>query len=152
MQIRDAARLIYEFNTIPKTKRKRTFMEISGYPHYENVCSNILQFFLNPTNEHELYDLVLISLSKLAQIGLYTEYYQGNISVQREVETINGGRLDLLIITKNYVIGIENKVFHFLDNDLKDYEDTIKAYCTEDKIPINIILHLIGFPTLMILN
>ena len=27
--------------------RRKTFMDISGYPHYENVVSNILKFFLD---------------------------------------------------------------------------------------------------------
>ena len=31
-----------------RPERLPTFQEISGYPHYENVCSNILAFYLDP--------------------------------------------------------------------------------------------------------
>lgn len=27
--------------------KEKTFMDVSGYPHYENVCSNILAFYFN---------------------------------------------------------------------------------------------------------
>ena len=46
------SKLLVDFQRIPKRKRNRTFMEISGYPHYENVCNNILKFNINPKNEH----------------------------------------------------------------------------------------------------
>lgn len=48
------------YNRIPK--KEKTFMEVSGYPHYENVCSNILSFYFNPNEEHRLNDIVLKSL------------------------------------------------------------------------------------------
>jgi hypothetical protein len=33
-------KLLLAFQALPKTNRSQTFMEISGYPHYENVSSN----------------------------------------------------------------------------------------------------------------
>ena len=48
---------VYIYNRIPK--KEKTFMEVSGYPHYENVCSNILSFYFNPNEEHRLNDTVL---------------------------------------------------------------------------------------------
>ena len=47
MDVVQAKRILEEFKKIVlKPKRKETFMTISGYPHYENVVSNILKFFL----------------------------------------------------------------------------------------------------------
>lgn len=40
-------------------------MDISGYPHYENVCSNILAFYFNPLEEHNLNNLVINSFIKV---------------------------------------------------------------------------------------
>jgi hypothetical protein len=41
------------------------------------------------------------------------------------------------------VIGIENKIYHFLHNDLSDYSSTVKSLCAQTKKkPINIILSL----------
>ena len=56
MQTDLLTKLLIDFKSIPQYKRTKTFMEISGYPHYENVCSNILSFYLNPANEHGLKD------------------------------------------------------------------------------------------------
>lgn len=136
-------RILLEFQKIPKAKKHRTFMEISGYPHYENVCSNILQFFLNPYNEHGLKDLVLNSLVWLVEPEFQFDSDIESIEVEREVQTLRENRLDILIRTENYVIGIENKIFHFLNNDLSDYAQTIKSYCNQpNKKALNIILSL----------
>lgn len=119
-------------------------MEIAGYPHYENVCSNILKFFLDPSNEHELKDLILRSL--LSCLNENFNFKLEKAIVLREVQTANGNRLDLLIETDRYIIGIENKIFHYLHNDLEDYQRVIKSRCEAPKEPIGIILTLNQLP------
>lgn len=136
-------RLLLVFKSIPQTRRLKTFMEIAGYPHYENVCSNILQFYLNPYNEHGFDDLFLNSLTTLVDEGFVFDMAFDTVQVTREVRTVGEKRLDLLIETPNYVIGVENKIFHFLHNDLTDYSNTVQAYCAaESKKPIKIVLSL----------
>jgi len=143
--------LLLEFQRIPKHKTYRTFMEISGYPHYENVCSNILKFYLNPQNEHGLHDLVLKSLVHILDKKFQVDYEFEQITVDREVITKKGNRLDLLIQTSNYVIGIENKVFHHLHNDLYDYGEMIDSYCSgSKKVGIKIILSLYKYDDIKI--
>jgi len=143
MEIKNVTKVLFEFQRIPKLKKAKTFLEISGYPHFENVCSNILQFFLNPFNEHGLKDLILDSLVKLVDKDFNFDCDFESIEVEREVITLSGNRLDLLIITDKYVIGIENKIFHFLNNDLSDYSKTIASYCQHpNKKAINLILSL----------
>jgi hypothetical protein len=117
-------------------------MEISGYPHYENVCSNILAFYLNPSNEHGLKDLVLNSLLHLVKTDFATDLDFKEIEIHREYGTINDKRLDIIILTGNYVVGIENKIFHHLHNDLTDYHETIKLLCYGGRMPICIVLSL----------
>jgi hypothetical protein len=138
--ISNYSKILLDFKSIPKHKRIKTFLEISGYPHYENVCSNILQFYLDPNNEHGLDDLCLNSLLKI--IEPETKFDCEIVEVFRERPTIKDNRLDLLILTENHSIGIENKVFHFLNNDLEDYAKTIKSFCNESRKPINVILTL----------
>lgn len=133
-------KLLEDFNKIPKHKREKTFMEISGYPHYENVCSNILAFYLNPFEEHGLKDLVLISLLKSVDEDFFFSNNDENIEIYREQSTDGNNRLDLLVLTDRYSIGIENKIFHYLHNDLNDYEVLIKKNCDELRQPINIVL------------
>ncbi len=134
--------LLLEFKSIPRHKRVKTFMEISGYPHYENVCSNILEFYLDPNNEHGLKDLVLNSLVRSVNKDFKFDIDYEKIEVYREILTNKGNRLDLLIKTGYFAIGIENKIFHHLQNDLTDYRNTINLYCEGFRTPIYIVLSL----------
>ena len=117
-------KLLAEFASIPKKKYRRTFMEISGYPHYENVCSNILAFFLNPQCEHGFETLLLKSLLECIDKTLNLPDYINQITIHREFTTKKNNRIDLLIETEDMVIVIENKIYHWLANDLYDYEQT----------------------------
>lgn len=139
---KDFTKILLDFKSIPRHKRTKTFMEICGYPHYENVCSNILQFYLDPNNEHGLKDLVLNSLMHLIDRDFKFDNDFEAIEIYREHKTIAENRLDLLILTENYSIGIENKIFHHLHNDLTDYNNTVLSYCYNSRKPICIVLSL----------
>jgi len=134
----DLTKLLEEFKSIPKYKRTKTFIEIAGYAHYENVCSNILSFYLNPKDEHELKDLVLNSLMLLVD----EEFYCDEIKIDREYPTKNDKRIDIVMQTENHVIGIENKIFSGLYNDLSEYKDTVKSLCNGERKPVCIVLSL----------
>jgi hypothetical protein len=105
-----------------------TFLEISGYPDYENVCSNIYQFFLLEQH-HGFGNLFLSALDDCVENQDLT---MDDYRVLREVTTDKGGRIDILLeqvdtdekVSK--AILIENKIFHTLDNDLNDYLDSYK--------------------------
>jgi hypothetical protein len=63
MELGDITRLLDEFSRLPQlTRVEPTILEIAGYPHYENVASNILAFFLDPKKGHGLGRIVLESL------------------------------------------------------------------------------------------
>lgn len=58
--------LFTRLKNLPKAvNREPTFMEIAGYPRFENVCSNILAFYLQPSNEHCFGTLFLDILATL---------------------------------------------------------------------------------------
>lgn len=115
------------FDAIPDTLPSNlTFMEIAGYPHYENVCSNILKFYLNPkTKLHGLDDLLFKSLLQSSNKlnAPFTDF--DNVTVKREVVT-DKGRIDLVLFTNRWVIGIENKIRHTLQNDLDEYSTFLR--------------------------
>lgn len=117
--------LLRDFSRIPKEENEPTFMQIAGYPHYENVCSNILSFYLNPAESHGLGDLLLKALFQLAGETLERPIDQ-EVSIVREDTTDKKKRIDLVISGEDFVITIENKIFHWLANDLSHYEDSIK--------------------------
>ena len=114
--------LLLKYRALPREISDPSIFDISGYPHYENVCSNVLAFYLDPQREHGLGNLLLTSLLELADApfdGIH------DVKIQREYPTISGGRLDLLITSRTHVVGIENKIFHHLANDLPDYLNTV---------------------------
>ncbi|MGJ8734691.1 MAG: PD-(D/E)XK nuclease family protein [Cellulophaga sp.] len=136
-------------NDIPKIKGKpKTFLGIAKQPHYENVLSNIYAFYFNVNEEHQLNDLFVTSLldcikeSKLASAKetLQTFY---DFDVETEFTTLKGGRIDLLLSNKEQAIIIENKVYHHLNNNLKDYWESIKVL-DNNKIGVVLSLHPIS--------
>ena len=100
-------------------------MEISGYPHFENVCSNILQFYLQPSNEHGFDTLFLDSLISAAGQTLASKTEE--VNVRREEPTDKYNRIDLVIEADKYLIGIENKIFASPYNPFDDYMCHLKS-------------------------
>lgn len=108
-------------------KKEKTWMEISGYPHYENVCSNILAFYLNPKEEHGLEEKVLKALyHAIKEKKEIEDVHFSNMTIFREYTTLKGNRIDIVIQNEEMVIGIENKVMALLYNDLEDYAKTLE--------------------------
>lgn len=134
--------LLLSFRSYPRINQRKTFLEIAGYPNYENVCSNILAFYLNPNNEHGLDDLVLNAAVKL----VFKDFELGirkNFQLYREYGTLSGNRLDILIFTESYAICIENKIFHHISgNDLAEYKNTVNKISSGHQKPIYIVLSL----------
>jgi|SRR5215212_1408802 len=90
--------LLNDFAKLPTHEdRPLTFMEIAGYPHYEHVCSNILAYFLDPEQQHGLGTLVLDALMDVGESGPSNEGMRSNLSVEREVYTDAGNRIDIFI-------------------------------------------------------
>ena len=113
-------KLLNEFKELPPTlQRDPTTLELSGYPHLENVYSNILAFFLDPEREHGFGPLFLESLLSVAEC----EAIQGGeeVEVNREEITETRKQIDLVISTDTLIIGIENKIYNALHNDFEDY-------------------------------
>ena len=96
-------------------------MEIAGYPHYENVCSNILAFFIDPEEPHKLGTLILDALASAARIDVSGGAISSNVSVEREVITDDGNRIDLLIESDNHIVLVENKIYAVVSNPFEDY-------------------------------
>jgi hypothetical protein len=106
-----AASLLDEFKKVQgRISRPQTFMEIGGYPHYENVCSNFLAFFFDPEGPHGLGSLFLDALVDSIGISGVEEGLGGNVSVEREVVTGAGNRTDLLVKSDSRAVLIENKI------------------------------------------
>lgn len=137
--IENYLKLLLAFNALPHTKPSRTFMEVSGYPHYENVCSNILGFYFDTTAEHDLQDLLISAFLRVVE---KESVNSGVVTVSREHGTGNKGRIDLLIESELFIIAIENKIYHWVANDLDDYAETIYRLAKENQVVIKVVLGL----------
>ena len=122
-----------------------TFFNVAGYPHYENVVSNILQFFFSPKGEHGFEDLWLKALLNSFQknankkIDVESLYVAGDI--EREVYTENKKRIDILIPLNKFVIVIENKIYSGVNNPFEEYHNEIVKRYPDKKI-IEILLSI----------
>jgi hypothetical protein len=135
--------LLAEFRKLPSAvSRPPTFMEVAGYPHYENVCSNILAFFFDPNNPHGFGSLLLEALAEAASINSSTDGAYANVSVEREVSTDARNRIDILIESDTFHIGIENKIFHPATNPFADYAAFIEHHNVNDKTICKFLLTL----------
>lgn len=141
-----AEKLLDDFRALPgSVERPRTFMEIAGYPHYENVCSNILAFFMDPEEAHGLKTLVLDALAIAGNIAAAGEGVGGNVSVEREVITNDGNRIDILIESDDRVVLIENKIYASVNNPFADYTDYLDQRVRDDRAKHKLLLTV--FPT-----
>jgi len=147
MEFDDIVRLLDEFSSLPLPAVDKTILEIAGYPHYENAASNILAFFLNPKNGHGLKRIVFESL--LAAAGRNkADAGSGEIIIEREAGA-GSGRLDLVVETDHLTVGLENKIFAGVDNDLADYAKSVRdkaAQVNKQPLLILLTLHAVDVP------
>ena len=114
--------LLDEFRQLPvHPKHLPTLMEIAGCAHKENECSNILAFFLDSGSPHGLGTLFLDAIAQIGGIQNQGGAIDSNLSVEREVTTDKGNRIDILIQSDSHVIVIENKIFAPANNPFPDY-------------------------------
>ena len=114
-------------------------MEISGYPHYENVCTNILKFYFDPKGDHGLRDLLLAAFLRMA--GKPELEIPESVSISREYVTDQDKRIDLVIDCEAFTLGIENKIYHWEANDFEIYAQALAALA-ENKVVIKSVLCL----------
>ena len=118
-EIRD---LLDQLARVPVSKREPTFLEIAGYPHYENVSSNLLAFFLDPGKPHGLGTLLLRCLMRKIDSS-FDDVPSEHIDVRREVQTNRGNRIDILVRSDTLSVLIENKIFASRNNPFEDYSN-----------------------------
>ena len=120
-----------------KAKKKTTFFDVTGYPHYENVASNVLKFFFDANEEHGFRDLWLKSL-----LEAYNEKSQEIIdiggldvkSIEREYSNGFEKRIDLLIDARPLIIIIENKIYASVYNPFDIYTKMADNYVKDSRI------------------
>ena len=111
--------LIEEAKPLAKPAVERNIFSICGRGHYENPISDLLAFFIDPSEEHRFGDLFLTSLFEVA--GLTPPTGPCRPPPTREECTNLGNRIDLVVDGDDWVLVIENKIRHQVINPLDDY-------------------------------
>ncbi|MDQ8192444.1 PD-(D/E)XK nuclease family protein [Roseibacillus persicicus] len=99
-----------------------TFLSIGGRGYYENPASDLLQFFLQPDNAHNLGSLFLEAFLETAFCHKSVKV-SGKVQVLREQRTNEGNRIDLMVSTPEWILMIENKIWHDQINPFSNYEE-----------------------------
>jgi hypothetical protein len=139
----DLARVLDEFGHLPRqVQPEPTFMEVAGYPHWENAATNILAFFLDPQNGTGLEGLILGSL--LAAVRSPVEQSHAEPTSVTPYAPASGKFIDLLVETESVVVGVENKIYAPLGNPLREYAQQVRHRAGDRKEPVLILLTLRG--------
>lgn len=113
---------------IPQSKpREDGFLDIIDHTYKENTISQVYNYFLSRDKSEILAKLFLSSLMDLlgcADLEMEMTGHESSTEVASKK-----GRIDILIQnkTKEESIIIENKIYHWLHNDLEDYWNSVDS-------------------------
>lgn len=110
-----------------------------GGDRFEERCSQILRFYLNPIGQHKLYGLFLNSLLELLGITEFC-YNMQTVKILTEDMTDDHKRIDITVIADDFVIAIENKIGAELYNPFESYVNYINAHYKEKERKIFVVL------------
>ncbi|MEZ8695336.1 PD-(D/E)XK nuclease family protein, partial [Vibrio splendidus] len=102
-----------------------TIFSIGSKGYYENPTTDILAFFLDDKAAHGLGTLVLEALITSLPKSINDIDCSLSLPPEREVQTQKGKRLDLLLESDEWVMVIENKIYHEKNNPFSEYENFV---------------------------
>lgn len=127
-----------------------SFLEISGFPYYEEVISNLYAFFFDSEGPHGLKTLFIDTLTEMIMEILPSDNSPTfeKCKVIRE-RTVKGKSIDLLLYDEAFdsdgeecyrnAIVIENKIFASLYNELALYYKNISAEEYKSGVVLSIV-------------
>ncbi|MDM1465239.1 PD-(D/E)XK nuclease family protein [Myroides odoratimimus] len=110
------------------TQIQDTFFSATKMTRREELWTNLYAFFFDCNAQHNQGTLFIETFLKIINQKFILKdeiTLQNFYTLKTEEPTLKGGRIDLLIEDKKTSLIIENKVSHHLNNDLKDYYDSI---------------------------
>lgn len=146
MDINELKLLLDHIKSLPSSELPEpTLFSIGGRGYYENPTSDILAFFCNSEGAHGLgnlmMDAIFGALNKLRKEDFSFDDFSVITEPEREVTTNKGKRIDLLLEGNDWVMVIENKIYHQQNNPFKTYQRHIEVKKQfKDKIPIYVVL------------
>ena len=118
-------------------EKETNIFEVTGYPHYENVASNVLRFFFDTSEEHNFNDLWLRSLLE-AYNSISKEKVNFSLletkNIEREYSNGTEKRIDILIDARPLLIVIENKIEAGINNPFNIYTEMTENYAKDNNV------------------
>lgn len=144
MDIKQLKQLLDHIKTLPSPELPEpTLFSVGGRGYYENPTSDVLAFFCNSEGVHGLGSLVMEALfgaiAKLKTRSLPFDDFSLITEPEREVTTKNSKRIDLLLEGNEWVMVIENKIYHQQNNPFITYQQHINKHF-QGKTPIYVVL------------
>lgn len=113
--------LIDKFRALNFKDEELNLFDVGTRGYFENPTTELLSFFLNSANHHGLdhsffrgLESAIAKKNILSSLGTFE-------SVETEVVTQNGKRIDLLVETDTALIVIECKIYHHQNNPFDEY-------------------------------
>jgi hypothetical protein len=144
--------LLIEFNRLEPRIQYVTYLGTCKYPgsRFEEVCSRILAFFFDNNAEHGFKNMMLksfieavgcnIPIDSSDKIKVNLEHPCPYTNKEGETTIL---KLDLLLQTPEYIIGIEHKINAELYNNLEAYSTEVQKIADEKKIKyLKVVLSL----------
>ncbi|MFT0771444.1 PD-(D/E)XK nuclease family protein [Psychrobacter aquimaris] len=134
MDIIQLKKLIEHIKSLPTPEiPEQTIFSIGGRGYYENPTSDVLAFFCDSEGAHGLGNLMMEALFDALTVAnpKSANFDFGDFSVinepGREVTTKSNKRIDLLLEGNDWVMVIENKIYHHQVNPFKTYQKHIES-------------------------
>ena len=103
--------LINKFKKLDITTKEVTLFDVGVRGHFENPTTELLSFFLDTAKAHNLGECFFKGLKSLLE-GKNKMAILGSLeSVETEVSTMIGQRIDLLLETDTEIIIVECKIY-----------------------------------------
>lgn len=113
--------LVDKFRALDFTDEELNLFDVGARGHFENPTTELLSFFLDSSNHHNLGNSFFRGLESaiakkniLSNLGTFE-------SVETEVSTQNGKRIDLLVETDTSLMIMECKIYHHQNNPFDEY-------------------------------
>lgn len=124
MDLSELNALLAHLKSLPQpNKTELNLFSIGARGHYENPISDLLAFFIDPDAGHDLSTLVLEAFMECIP-GSYDIALSSPPS--REVMTPTGSRIDVLLESDEWVMALENKIWHQQNNPFNDYSEHLE--------------------------
>jgi hypothetical protein len=124
MELNQLKELLGKIAELPSPKEKEeTIFGIGARGHFENPTTDVLAFFLDNNASHGLGNAALEALLELLPDDVSSSLSANLINTpEREVASDNGNRIDLLMESDEWLLVLENKIFHTQNNPFDDYQ------------------------------